>query len=148
MQPERLRDLGADRAQRIERDERVLQDEADIPPPDSTPLPCCEAADVLLVDLERRGLDDRVAPGQPDQRARRDALARSGFADDRHALTGSEFERESSDHLAPSDPDQERDAQILHLQAGDRPIELEVDRVVDGVGDAHHFSPFSRYDCR
>ena len=95
-----LGDLGADRAQRIERDERILQDEPDLAAPHTAPLARVERPHVAAVQFERVGLDPGAAAGEADDRAGRDRLARAGLADDRHAPTRFEVERDALDDLA------------------------------------------------
>ena len=108
-------------------------------------------ARVGVVDLEGVGVDDAVASGEPDERARRHALARAGLADDRDALAGSEVERDAPDHLAPRPADQEARRGGSRPSAGWPASRVGIDRVVsrlrDGLRDGH-FSPLSRYDCR
>ena len=68
VQAQRLGDLGADRAQGVERDERVLQDESDIPAraPGATRARR-SSRDVLAVQLQFARLDDRPAAGEADE---------------------------------------------------------------------------------
>ena len=86
VEAQRVVDLAADRAQRVERDERVLQDEADVAAADAAPLafagtPSSRPPMRSVLDSARE-----PRPGQAEQRARGDALARAGLADDRDAL--------------------------------------------------------------
>ena len=98
VQPQRLGDLAADRAQRVERDQRVLQDEADLArrgcrASRRSARPSSRVPSQLQPVGARRA---SASPVEPDQGAGGDALARAGLADDRQALPGLERERDAA----------------------------------------------------
>ena len=112
VQPERVVDLPADRAERVERDERVLQHQAHPGAAHPTPGTLAEAGEVGVAERQAAGVDR--AAGEPQQGARRHALARARLAHDRHALAGVERERDSVDDRAGA----ERDAEAVHDEQG------------------------------
>jgi hypothetical protein len=105
-------DLAADRPQRVERDERVLQHEADPGPADATPSRLAEGGEVGVAEREAARRDGPV--GEAEQRARRDALARAGLADHGDALAGREDERDTVDDR----PGAERDPEVVDHEQG------------------------------
>src|SRR5690606_12083511 len=117
VQAQRLVDLCADRSQRVERDEGVLQNEADIPPPYFSPLSGGEGAGVVVVQFEHIGFDNGVAAREANKRASGDTLARTRLADDGDAFARGEFEGDAPHDLATGAIDDEGNAQAIDGEA-------------------------------
>jgi hypothetical protein len=100
VQGERVADLAADRPQGVQRDQRVLRDQADGAAAQPAQAPPGQREHVLPVHAELRGRDLRPLPGQTDDAARGHALARARLADDRHALPRRDLEADAVDHPA------------------------------------------------
>ncbi|KZX19664.1 hypothetical protein ACH61_03240 [Rathayibacter tanaceti] len=131
MQAERIADLAADRAQRVEREQRILRDEAH----GSTAQPPQDAlagADHLrTADTDAAG---HRASAQPQQGPRGDALARPGLADDRDALPRLDPERDPVHDLDPVERDpQAIDDQRAHRTPRRRPPRTVVAIVVSTI---------------
>src|SRR6185312_12949274 len=116
VQPQGLVDLLADRPQLVERDERVLEDEADILAPQAAPVAVLEREQVATAELQPVGADVRAAASQPDQGAGGDALARARLADDRQALARGEREGDAMDDLGDVALLAEADLEVLDSQ--------------------------------
>jgi hypothetical protein len=114
MQLERLGDLGSDPPQLVERDQCVLQHEADLLATDPAPGSLAERAQVGAAELDPVGRDPGVPTREPDQGACGDALAGAGLADDRQAATWVGGERDPLHHLGVA----EGHPQVLHGEQG------------------------------
>ena len=114
MQPQRLGDLGADGADRVQRGHRVLVDQPDAAAPDLADVRLAQRQQLPALQLDRAG-DPGRAGQQPQQRQAGHALARARLAHDR-------------DRLAPldreTDPVHRVHRRVLggepHAQVGDR----------------------------
>jgi hypothetical protein len=104
MELERLGDLSADWPQRIKRDKRVLEDESDLASSDALPFPAPKATHITAEQIETGGLDVSAVTGETKDGPGRDALARSGLADQSKALTGAHGKRDALDHLMAGRP--------------------------------------------
>ena len=96
VQPQRISDLSADRPQRIERDQGILQHQADVLASSSLPCAIGQPQNALPAELEPVGTDPGIRTGQTEQAAGGHAFARAGFADDGEALTRGDGERHTA----------------------------------------------------
>ena len=87
VQPQRLADLAAHRPQRVERDQRVLEDEARCPAAHPAPVPLAGVPNaVRAAEFQAHPAGHEGADRSADQRAGGHGLAGAGLADDRDAL--------------------------------------------------------------
>src|SRR5262249_2341176 len=105
-------DLAADRAQRVQRTERVLQHQTDPGPADVAPGARGQPRQVGPVEAELARPYPGGTSGQADDRTGGDALAGSRFADQRQALTAVHSERYGVHRGRLS----ERDGQVAHRE--------------------------------
>jgi hypothetical protein len=97
VQGERVADLAADRPQGVQRDERVLRDEADGAAAQPAQAPSGQREHVLPGDGQLGGGHPRTLPSEADDAAGGDALARTRLTDDRDALAGRHLEADAVD---------------------------------------------------
>src|SRR5690606_27728502 len=91
--------LGADATQRIERAEGVLEHESEPAAAHPAPAALIETEQVGVPPAQRLRLDRGTATGDPEQRSRGDRLAGPGLADERHAFTRPDLERDAADDV-------------------------------------------------
>lgn len=99
MGQQRLRHFLPDAPQRIERHQRILQYEADLPAAHLLPLPIAEClqvtpAAVVAHQFDGVGLNLRPFTRQPDQRAGGDRFTGTGFAHQRQNFTWIDLKRQ------------------------------------------------------
>jgi hypothetical protein len=95
VQLQHFADLVAHRVQRVERRHRLLEDHADAAAADAAHRTFAQTHQVLAVEADLAGRVRRV--DQPQDRQRRDRLARSGLAHQRELLAGGDGERDVVD---------------------------------------------------
>ena len=101
---EHLGHLGADPHHRVEAHRGVLRDESDPLPADRGELGAgrsheVDAIEVEVAEQQAPHRNGRGGGQQPHDRVRGGGLARTGLADDRDGLTGSDLERDVADGL-------------------------------------------------
>ncbi len=92
-----LRDLGTDRAQRVQRHQRVLEHQPDPPAAHGPPLRLGERGQVLPGEKEPARAYGGIPAGEADEGARGDALTRAGLPHQRQAAARVQGERDIAD---------------------------------------------------
>nr|BFE70449.1 hypothetical protein GCM10020092_037500 [Actinoplanes digitatis] len=108
VQPQRLGHLVPDPAERVERDEGVLEDEADPAAAHAAPGPLGGAQQVGAGEVDPVRADPAAGAGQADQGAGGHALAGPGLADDDKAAARPGGERDALDDLGAPPNDTRR----------------------------------------
>src|SRR6188474_1683448 len=112
----RFDDLGADPVDGVEGRHRVLEDHSDALAANALKVALGGADQFRLAEFDR-ALDPRVGRAcEPDQRLRRDALARARLADDRQYFAGGEVEGDAVHRLDSATFGDEADPQVAHAQ--------------------------------
>jgi hypothetical protein len=110
VQPQRLGDLPADRLQRVERPDGILEDEPHPAAAHAGEPRLVEPDQLVALEADRPAHDAR-ARHEAHERHRGHRLARARLADDRHALSGPDLEGDAVDR---GDAPAELDAQVRH----------------------------------
>jgi hypothetical protein len=96
VQAQRVTDLPVDGAERVEGGEGVLQHQAHVPATAATPGRFRQAEHRLSGEGELIGVYPCAGACQPEDGARRHALAGAGFSDDGQAFPGADLERDAA----------------------------------------------------
>ena len=111
-----LGDLLANRGDRVERRERLLEDHADATATNRAQLIFAEANELSPLELDRAFDDRLLATEQRDDRHRRNGLAGARLTDDRQAFTSSEIKGDAVNNFQDAAAGAEADRKILHRE--------------------------------
>jgi hypothetical protein len=113
---DRLDELLADRVQRVERGQRILEDRADLAPADLAHVVVRQVVDAQPVELDLAGGDAAGRLEQADDRRPREALACARLAHHTEHLARRDRERHVVDRQQRATARRELDAQVLDFQ--------------------------------